>query len=82
MPVTPNNEITDMLGQLVDWPVGKRLALAQQILRTIEGELNAAPPRSKSLMDLMGLLKTEGSPPTDEECRRILEDELLGKYLS
>lgn len=36
--------------------------------------------QQKSLKDLLGLIDTGGRPPTDAECRAILEEELLRKY--
>lgn len=42
------------------------------------GPTGASP--KKSLKDLVGLIKTDGPPPNDEECQRLLEDELLKKY--
>jgi predicted DNA-binding antitoxin AbrB/MazE fold protein len=40
----------------------------------------APPTRPRSLRDLLGLLETDGPPPTDEECERLLAAELLRKY--
>ena len=39
------------------------------------------PPRKGSLKGLLGILKTDALPPTDEECRAILEEELIKKHL-
>jgi len=39
------------------------------------------PPRQGSLKDLLGILKTDAPAPTDEECRAILEEELVKKHL-
>jgi hypothetical protein len=41
----------------------------------------AQPPRTGSLKDLLGILRTDTPPPTDEECQVILEAELIKKHL-
>ncbi len=60
----------------------ERLRLARMILETLETQREGNPPRQGSLKDLMGVLKTDAPSPTDEECRAILEDELIKKHLS
>lgn len=60
----------------------ERLRLARMILETLETQREGNPPRQGSLKDLMGVLKTDVPSPTDEECRAILEDELIKKHLS
>jgi hypothetical protein len=37
--------------------------------------------RKESLKDLKGILKTDAPPPTDDECRAILEEELVKKHI-
>ena len=71
-------DVTEILGNTRGWAPAKRLALAQDLLRTVEMEL--APKPKKSLKDLVGLLKTDEPPPNDEECKRILEEERTKKY--
>jgi hypothetical protein len=39
------------------------------------------PRRSGSLKDLQGILKTLEPSPNDDDCRSILEDELVKKHL-
>ena len=51
------------------------------ILETIETHPVSPPPRTGSLKDLLGILKTDAPPPNDEECRAILEEELIKKHL-
>jgi hypothetical protein len=51
------------------------------ILETLEVPAVAQPARTMSLKDLVGMLKTDCPPPTDEECRTIVEDELIKKHL-
>ena len=71
-----------ILDQIKAWPVPSRITLARRILESVEQAPAAEqPPGKTSLRDLVGMLKTEGPPPTDEECRAILEDELIKKHL-
>ena len=48
---------------------------------TIETHPAGQPPRKGSLKGLLGILKTDAPAPTDEECRAILEEELIKKHL-
>lgn len=70
----------DLLNIIRRWPAGRRLALARQILQTLEEDLPSGPPQKKGLSALLGLLRTDGPPPTDEECERLRDEELLRKY--
>jgi hypothetical protein len=51
------------------------------ILETLEAGAPEGPPRPRSLKDILGLLETDNSPPTDPECRAPLEEELVKKHL-
>jgi hypothetical protein len=50
-------------------------------LETVETYPVGQPPRKGSLKGLLGILKTDAPPPTDEESRAILEEELIKKHL-
>jgi hypothetical protein len=52
-----------------------------KLSETIESHPTSAPSRKGSLKDLLGVLKTDAPPPNDEECRAILEEELIKKHL-
>jgi hypothetical protein len=80
MSVMEPGKLEGILNQLKDWPSLERLRLARRILETIETDTVSAPPRRGSLKDLLGILKTDAPPPTDEECRRIIEEERMRKY--
>lgn len=73
--------LSDVLNRVKDWPPGRRITLARRILETVETQPPAAPTVRGSLRDLLGILKTGAPPPTDDECRAILEDELIKKHL-
>jgi hypothetical protein len=70
-----------ILDQLKTWPSSERLRLARMILETLEADRAEGPPRTRALRDILGMLKTDATPPTDEECRAILEEELTKKHL-
>jgi hypothetical protein len=52
-----------------------------KLSETIESHPISAPPGKGSLKDLLGILTTDSVPPNDEECRAILEEELIKKHL-
>ena len=54
---------------------------AARFLEMIGAQPGTPPPRNGSLKDLLGILKTDGPAPTDEECRAILEEELIKKHV-
>lgn len=75
---------TVVLEQVQSWPARDRLNLAQALLASLRPELlgpdPARPRRKQPLAELVGLLKSDSPPPSDEGCSRLLEDELLQKY--
>ena len=77
-----NNQLPPMTLRLIQryLPLPMRITLARRILETTETPSIAEPPRTMSLDEVIGLLKTNGPPPTDEECERIIEEERMGKY--
>lgn len=74
------DQLTDILNRVAGWPTEVRVSLAQRILHTVEEDLKPKAPRGQRLDRLVGLLKTEGPPPTDEECAAIVEEERMKKY--
>jgi hypothetical protein len=70
-----------VLDQLKGWRPSEKLRLARLILETVEAAEASVQPSKGSLEDLLGMLKTDAPPPTDDECRAILADELSKKHL-
>jgi hypothetical protein len=62
------------------WPFDMRITLARRILETAEAPAIPEPPRTMSLDQVIGILKTDAPPPTDEECERIVDEERMRKY--
>jgi hypothetical protein len=81
MSVVDTNQVKEVWERVKTWPPAPRITLARRILESLETpDIPAVRPR-RSLKDLLGLLKTDAPPPTDEDCRRILEEELMEKHL-
>lgn len=81
MSAADSRTLEEIIKELTSRPSAERLRLARMILETIETQPVTAPPGKGTLKDLLGLLKTDAAPPTDEECRAILEEELIEKHL-
>jgi hypothetical protein len=77
---THSGDVSDILGRISDWSAADRLRLAQEILGGVSRDMRPRVARSPSLKGLLGLLDQGAIPPSDEECQRILEDELLHKH--
>ena len=73
------DRVVEVLDRVRTWPPEERRDLAQRILETLPAE-SPRPSGKAGLRGLLGLARTGGPPPSDEECRRMLEDELLEKY--
>jgi hypothetical protein len=75
----PVDEVDGIMDRVAGWPTEGRLALAQRILQSVQADLKERP-RRKSFMTLLGQLKVEGPPPSNQDYRAILEEELIKKY--
>jgi hypothetical protein len=81
MSVSESPNIEGLLDRLKTWPPSDRLRLARMILETLEAGAPGRSQRPRSLEDILGLLKTDAPPPTDQECQALLEEELIKKHL-
>ena len=75
-----SKEMFEVLDRVRTWDTEMRIDLARRILETLVSPQILPPPRTMSLEDIFGILKTDGPPPTDEECKKIIEEERLKKY--
>ncbi len=79
---TIDEEIDAIVDRARSWPIGVRFRLLDRVLATIEG--GSKPPGEAgptgNIAHLIGLLKTDGPPPTDEEIDRMLHDARMGRY--
>lgn len=62
--------------------VSDRLLLVEAIIQSLSHELRPRPPVAEGVVKrLVGSLKTDAPPPTDEEIKAMLEERLEKKYL-
>ena len=73
-------EYQTILGTIRQWPPEARRDLLRDVRRTLDDEQPGRPTRGYSADDVIRMLKPERPAPTDEECERILEEELMRKY--
>ncbi|MBI1903587.1 MAG: hypothetical protein HYS13_20995 [Planctomycetia bacterium] len=78
--ITDNSLVESLWQQAMELPVEQRRELASRILRSLPKERQAPQSGRKSLAGLLGLLATNGPPPTDEDVKRILDEERLRKF--
>ncbi len=75
-----SKEMLEVLQRVKTWKPEVRIDLARQILETLVSPQIPPPTRTMSPEDIFGILKTDGPPPTDEECKKIIEEERMKKY--
>lgn len=73
-------EYHDVFETVRQWPSEARRDFLRDVLKTLEEERTPRPTRGFSADQVIRLLKSDQPAPTDEECDRILEDELMKKY--
>jgi hypothetical protein len=79
MTIAEVNQVDEVVRQVESWPVALRIELARRILETL-ADRSPPGPRGFSAEEVMAMFKPVVSPPSDEECERILEEELARKY--
>jgi hypothetical protein len=62
------------------WPPEARRDLIRDVSRTLDEERPVRPRRGYSADEVIRTLKPDRPAPSDEECDRILEEELMRKY--
>jgi hypothetical protein len=73
-------EYQDIFETISRWPPEARRDLVRDVQKTLDDKRPSRPTRGYSADEVIGLLKTDRPAPTDEECERILEEELMRKY--
>ena len=76
MSTTIQDEVAEILDRVGPLPEEARRHLAAKIAGTFT-EAPAPPKPRGNLANLIGLLKTDGPPPTDEEIERMLHEEKM-----
>jgi hypothetical protein len=83
MTTAETSAVAEVVQRVRSWPAPLRITLARQILETLETLPQAQPPspgRGLSAEEVMALFRPVAPPPSDEECERVLEEELSKKY--
>ena len=75
-----SKEMFEVLNRVRTWEPEVRVDLARRILETVVPEQILPPPQTMTLEEIQAIMKTDKRPPTDEECKKILEEECLKKY--
>ena len=77
-------QVADIIERVKTWPATTRLTLARRILETIDvSSVQEAERRQRgpTAAEVAAMFKMDKPAPSDEECRRILEEELSEKYV-
>lgn len=78
------NEIQQLVQQVQSWPVPMRVALARQILESVEREPTgvsaASLPRGPSAAEVARRFGTDKPAPDDQTVRQWLEENRNSKY--
>jgi hypothetical protein len=84
MSFTETPSIAEVVSRVRSWPVAMRIELARRILETLENPpVEKSPPKrpcGPTSAEVAAMFKTDKPAPNDEECQRILEEELIRKY--
>ena len=78
MSAAEDDAVSEVMDRVSTWSHSQRITLARRSLESIEGPLAPEQPGVRSLKNLVGLLRTDSPAPSDEECRKILEEERPG----
>jgi len=73
-------EYHDVFQTVRQWPPEARRDLLRDVLKTLHDERPTRPTQGFSADQVVRFLRSGQPAPTDEECDRILEDELMKKY--
>jgi len=70
----------ELLSEIGRLPLAERVELLEAITRGVREELQTRAPARGSIMDLYGIAKTDGPPPSDEELKEDYARYLAEKY--
>jgi hypothetical protein len=73
-------EYRNVFETIRQWPTEARRDLLRDVSRTLDEQRPVRPTRGYSADEVIRMLKPDRPAPGDEECDRILEDELMRKY--
>jgi hypothetical protein len=70
----------NVVEQVSHWPPDYRLALAQEILRSLKPAFTQPATQSNTLEQALGLLATETTPPSDDTIHQWVRERQEEKY--
>ena len=73
-------EMFEVWNRVRTWDPEMRIDLARRLLETVVPSRIQPAPQTMSLDEVVGIAKTDAPPPTDEDCKKILEEERMKKY--
>jgi hypothetical protein len=81
-PTKPQNaRIDELVDEVRSWSRTDRMALIRELLHASDEPDISVPPMTIPLDQVLGMLKSDGPPPTDEECQRIVEEVRTRRYV-
>ncbi len=75
-----SKEMFEVLQRVKTWKPEMRIDLARRVLETIVSPRPLLSAQTMTLEEVQAIMKTDKLPPTDEECKKILEEERMKKY--
>lgn len=70
----------ELVKSIQSMPLAERLSLLEVLTLSLQADFPGKGVRTASLGDVRGMLKVEGSAPTDEEIENEYTDYLIEKY--
>ena len=75
-----SKQIFEIVHRVRQWDADVRIELARRILETVVPPRPPKPPKTMTLEEMRAIVRTGNPPPTNEECKKIIEEERLKKY--
>ena len=62
------------------WPPRDRIALAHDVLETLQERDETSTPKKPSFERALGIARGDGPPPSDEQVKEWIDEYRMGKY--
>jgi hypothetical protein len=80
MQTVETTQYRTVIEQVKEWPADERLALVQDILRTLKPQFVAADRQEGTLNRALGLLASQYPTPTDDTIQQWIHEKRMEKY--
>ncbi len=80
MQMVKTTQYRTLVKQVKEWPADQRLALVQDILRTLVPQLSASDHQEGTLDKALGLLASQYPAPTDDTIQQWIHERRMEKY--